>query len=127
MRRYDCSKTRDFLHEAKRLCRTVHDCDCCPIGQEQCWVEEMSEETIEIVQQWSDDNIENPKITLAEQYFLEAIKNDVDIVITRIDDTRLRVTRGQDYSGVDLYGSMFPFIQKGDYWSVRVLLALEVE
>ena len=76
MKKYDCTKTLDYNHEAGRLCDSHPDCLKCPLyasNIEQdtsgCIIGSITEESIDIVQMWSDEHSEK---TRAEA-FLERI------------------------------------------------------
>lgn len=55
----DCSKTLEYVHELKRMCESSQ----CPRKMKLCeyhcdFVENIDQETINIVQKWSDENSE---------------------------------------------------------------------
>ena len=61
MKKYDCRKTADFAHEAKRMCehyQKIADCYKCPLGYMNCDVDAIDEDMINEVQKWSDKNPE---------------------------------------------------------------------
>lgn len=64
MKKYDCHKTIDYFHELMRLCDSYDDYGChwCPLydKNEHCCgnAEIKGESAIEILQKWSDNNLE---------------------------------------------------------------------
>lgn len=122
VKRYDCTKVLDYYHEFNRMCHSS-TCVECGIGDEKrCG--DVTNETIAAVQKWSDEHPVLPKITREEQLFLEAFKVDSDKSIERRGD-HLWLRNG--YFRMELWATMFPFIEDDEAWSVEVLLRLEVE
>lgn len=121
--KYDCNKTLDFSHEYKRMCHCFDRCEGCPLNT---WCPEMSditEEHIAIVQKWSDEHPEIPKLTREEYAFLQAFKVTADKNIgRRVGHLSLAI----GYASMELWPSMFPFIEEGETWFLGDLLKLEV-
>ena len=77
MNKYDCSKSKDLIHELNRMCSTIKNCCECPLNNPffHCSMEanKISNDVIAIVQKWSDEHPENPeepKLTSKAYYFL---------------------------------------------------------
>ena len=127
MKKYDCSKALDLIHEYRRLCLDLHsagcenDCPFCDMGN--CGLDFFDEDKIALLQKWSDEHPEKPKITIGERNFLEAFK-DENILIARYG-SGLRLTYGGSWT--DLRGTMFSFIHINQPWTIGNLLKLEVE
>lgn len=64
MKKYNCNNTLEYAHEVSRMCRTIGDCDSCPIDELSCEANEISKTHINIVQAWSDAH---PEITLTNK------------------------------------------------------------
>ena len=69
MSKYDCSKTVDYAHEFTRMCDA--GCEACPLRKGPlhkvgCGLRKLTEKTIAIVQKWSDEHPEVPKLTKKE-------------------------------------------------------------
>jgi len=66
MSKYDCTKTLDYAHEYRRMCSSTC-CDVCPLSVlDYCIMEGVTEEHIAILQKWSDEHPEEPKLTSKE-------------------------------------------------------------
>ena len=130
-RKYDCEKTRDCIHEYHRLCDS-HPAGCesdCPfIGiEESCGFDIFeSEDKIALLQKWSDEHPEPPKLTPEERAFVAAFKVK--------DSKRIERRHGKVYV-VSMYGSqefeiwpsLFKFIEEGEHVPLTELMQLEVE
>ena len=131
MSKYDCSRTAEFFHELNRMCKFYTNRDeCytqCPLTDMACDVpcdmENFENREINLVQQWSDNHPEMPRITLEEQNFLEAFK-DESLLIARYG-SGLRLVYGGTW--INLHGTMFSFININQPWTIGELLKLEVE
>lgn len=128
-RKYDCTKTLDCIHEYRRLCASrTHGCDDgCPfykIGS--CDLDLFNENKIAILQKWSDENPEPPKLTAEERAFVAAFKVK--------ESKRIERRHGKVYV-VSMYGSqefeiwpsLFKFIEEGEHVPLTDLMQLEVE
>ena len=123
MNKYDCTRALDYAHERDRMCVAMNnDCRHCPFWNFNC--DDITEGQINVLQRWSDAHPEAPRITLEEQNFLEAFK-DEDLTISR-QGNRL-ILGVMSYVCTELYDSMFPFITGDRYWTIGELLKLEVE
>ena len=124
MSKYDCTLALDYAHERDRMCATMdNECENCPFWIFNC--DDITKDQINILQEWSDSHPEMPRITIEEQNFLEAFKDDL-YIIARLGD-RLTLSGWAHGGSLDLYNNMFPFITSDRYWTIRELLKLEVE
>lgn len=130
--KYDCTKTQDCIHEYRRLCDS-HSAGCendCPFcGMDNCHLDSFDEDMIALLQKWSDEHLEKPKLTKREYEFLSAFSDIEGKAIVRFFDSCLYV---RQYSSVRINSisidpSMFPFISEGEEWYFDKLLGLEVE
>lgn len=71
MSKYDCEKTRDFIHEWKRYSLSR---DGRKDVQENTPVNTWDDDAIERIQKWSDEHPEAPKLTPEERAFVAAFK-----------------------------------------------------
>ena len=129
--KYDCNKTLDFLKEKARMCNMYSCCLGCPFAtpdMECAFSHNMTQEHIDIVQRWSDDHPEMPKLTKKEYEFLSAFPYSNGMLINRTGlGLRLIIYRyidGESYIYID--NNMFPFIDVGEEWDFGKLLSLEV-
>lgn len=60
MKKYDCNKTLDYIHERKRMCASFLVCiNSCPLAPlHSCGFSGTTQEHIAIVQGWSDEHPE---------------------------------------------------------------------
>ena len=127
--KYDCNKTTDYLHEVRRMCKAHPSCGACPISLTnlRCGtVPTLCDVSlVDIVQKWSDEHPEQPKLTKREREFLECFKH--------VDDKRVRKLNGCAYFGrhfgndMALANGMFDFVENGTIMTGEELLKLEVE
>lgn len=125
MKKYDCSRTLDYVHERDRMCRHNKCDESCPLVRrsDECNPGAITQEHIDIVQRWSDEHPE-PKLTREEYAFLQAFRLTIDKHIKReAGCVRLMVIN----TTPGLRPSMFRFITEGETWSLGDLLKLEVE
>lgn len=56
----DCNNILEYRHEYLRMCNSYHRCDNgCPFEGKECSeIRGITEEHIQIVQKWSDENLE---------------------------------------------------------------------
>ena len=120
VKKYDCEKTRDFIHEwARYTTVATMRTDLKPI-------EPWEKDAIERIQKWSDENPEPPKLTPEERAFVAAFKVK--------DSKRIERRHGKVYV-VSMYGaqefeiwpSLFKFIEEGEHVPLTELMQLEVE
>jgi hypothetical protein len=80
-KRYDCSKAIDYVHEKERMCDSItgeDGCEKCPLSKfYKC--AEATEESISIVQNWSDTHPEikgkeRPVLTINDAHILVALR-----------------------------------------------------
>ena len=124
--KYDCYKALDLIHEYRRLCDSHsdgcdNDCPFCEMGN--CDLDFFDADKIALLQKWSDEHPEKPKITIEEWDFLESFK-DKSLLIARYG-SGLRLMHGGSW--IDLRGMMFSFIHINQPWTIGELLKLEVE
>lgn len=132
MKKYDCSKTLDYVHEMSRLCNSIPvvggTCDNsnCPLGHITI-CSYPTQEHIDILQKWSDEHPEKPKLTKREYEFLITFLISMDKYIGRepMYDLYIHDARCDTYYGID--PTMFSFIQEGEQMTFDELLKLEVE
>ena len=128
--KYDCTKTLDYHHEKERLCASF-DCGyehSCPLTDTDC--NDVTEEHIRIVQKWSDEHPEPPKLTKAEHGFLTSFMFPDELAIRKGGVTmQLDTHYSEAYSNatIPLKKNMFQFIDEDKEWTVEELLKLEVE
>ena len=71
MSKYDCSKCIDYVHEQRRMCNIEYKkgCDSCKLDMivGSCCIPS-TQEMIDIVQKWSDENPEPPEKTILEDF-----------------------------------------------------------
>lgn len=131
MVKYDCNKVKDYVHEVKRMCEYYGDCEGCPLGDYNCHsfhaLNGICDETIPIVQKWSDENPEKIKLTKEERTFIECI-TDKGTTVCRWDDETLYIQNGwyDDYI-ICIKPTLFPFIEVGAEMSIAELLKCEFE
>lgn len=119
VKKYDCEKTRDFMHEWMRYHKASEN-DKFPI------ITSWEPASIEVLQMWSDENPEPPKLTPEERAFVSAFKVK--------DSKRIERRHGKAYV-VSMYGSqefeiwpsLFKFIEEGEHVPLNELMQLEVE
>lgn len=120
MKKYDCEKTRDFIHEWGRYttaCAKYTDLE--PI-------EPWEKGAIERIQKWSDTHPETPKIRKEDLRFIEAFKIRDSKYIER-HQGHLRVVTMYGTREFEIWPSMFPFIEEGQNASFIDMLRMEVE
>ena len=125
--KYDCSKTKDFIHEARRMCKSAKWCKDCPLGSsDSCSFDIMENNTPEVVQKWSDEHPEPVTLTPEDRIFVDAF--------LRGETKGIRRRNGRLYL-VNLYGDvefeirkdMFRMIGDGEHELLENLAKLEVE
>ena len=120
VKKYDCEKTRDFMHEWVRYTTVA------TIRTDLDPIEPWEKDAIERIQKWSDENPEPPKLTAEERAFVAAFKVK--------DSKRIERRHGKVYV-VSMYGaqefeiwpSLFRFIEEGEHVPLTELMQLEVE
>lgn len=132
MKKYDCSKSKDLIHEYHRLCNDNVTCYSCPIYDRdwvtRCHLEELTESEIRMIQKWSDEHPERPKLTRKEYDFLSGFKKIDNRCIWRVIGICYVFMPDMDCQ-IRIADGMFSFIQEGmsNGWSFEELLNLEVE
>ena len=119
-RKYDCERTRDFIHEwARYTTACAKDTALEPI-------EPWEKDAIERIQKWSDENPEPPKIRKEDLAFIKAFKIRDSKYIER-HQGHLRVVTMYGSQEFEIWPDMFPFIEEGQSASFIDLLRMEVE
>ncbi len=130
MKKYDCNKTLDYAHELGRMCDSHTVCVGedreCPMRNSGCdFSMNVSREQIAIVQKWSDEHPEPPKIRRREFSFIAMFKWADEKWIERCPDGSLRFVTKNEVC--DLCDAWFSFIEKGESMTFEELLKLEIE
>ena len=120
--KYDCNKAIDYLHEADRMCRAQKCVNCDLDYENKCHKHYPKQKDVNIVQKWSDEHPEQPKLTKKEREFLECLKYPKNKTIRKSVDGVVFVTCDSI-----LKNGMFDFIEDGESMTVEELLKLEVE
>lgn len=127
--KYDCSKTIDCIHEFRRRCDSIGCNYACPFwGTDNCNLESFDEDEIALLQKWSDEHPEIPKLSRKERDFLDYFCGNQSMAIERVLKDRLYV---RQYSpvypdSIMIDPNLFPFIEEGKEWYFDELLKLEV-
>lgn len=131
MKKYDCNKFLDLKHEHRRLCDSHITCsEGCPLKDHACLFEAMEQEEIDILQKWSDEHPEPPKLRRRELDFMTMFRWPLSKRIERAWDGCLSVTFEDAFEGGRKYSlcdSWFGFIKEGESMTFEELLKLEVE
>lgn len=131
----DCTKTVDFMEEYTRMHKMyssdVRECVGCPLkGEMSCdpmyW--KKMNDLIAIVQKWSDEHPEAPKLTRKEYDFLTSFDANA-LSIEKMSPDRLYVVQHSpvDVNTILIDPNSFSFINVGEIWYFTKLLNLEVE
>lgn len=137
--KYDCSRVLDYVHERNRMCDTIETCSDCPLFKENenCIAQsDINQEVIDIVQRWSDEHLERPRLTKKEHEFLSVFSITYSKKIFRrsvrdlnfiesVMRLKMNEERFDVYMAID--PTMFPFIHDGESMTFDELLKLEVE
>lgn len=125
MKKYDCNKTLDYSHEFNRMCK-ANNCGRCPfdIKADCSGVVNLSQKYIDILQKWSDEHPEPPKLTKKERTFLECFEGALDERIIKRTDSGVYYCYTMHNR---LKDDMFTFIEEGTSMTFEELLKLEVE
>ena len=121
MSKYNCEKTRDFMHEWIRYHKAPGN-DKFPI------ITSWEPASIEALQKWSDEHPEAPKLTRKEHDFLTSFDGHA-LNIERRSSDRLYVVQHSpvDVNTILIDPNSFPFINVGEIWYFTKLLNLDVE
>ena len=126
MKKYDCSKTLDYVHEVARACDKYVSCgNGCPLINRVCTnVTNVTQEDIDAVQKWSDEHPELPKISKEERNFIGMFET--------VGGKRIFRARGDLYLSLNegTYGlrqKWFQFIGDGESMTFEELMGLDVE
>ena len=124
--KYDCNKTLDCMHELNRVCDRYTLCsEGCPLTGRNCDAKTMTQTEIDILQQWSDEHPEAPKLTEKDRMFLECFEGVGNRTINKDD----RGNVFYYYEGVSsmLALDMFKSLEPKQGMTFKELLELEVE
>lgn len=125
--KYDCNKTLDCVHELRRICTVYTKCEGCPLKNIDCaFVRDITQEHVNIVQKWSDEHPEPPKIRKEDLAFIKAFKIRDSKYIER-HQGHLRVVTMYGSQEFEIWPDMFPFIEEGQNASFIDMLRMEVE
>ena len=130
--KYDCNKTKDYIHELRRMCASMSNCEICVLyaltwtAEDACSIAGMNDELIERIQKWSDEHPESVKLTKEDRIFVDAF--------LRGETKGIRRRNGRLYL-VNLYGDvefeirkdMFLMIGDGEHELLENLAKLELE
>ena len=128
MSKYDCTKTLDYAHEFTRMCDA--GCVACPLHRTElrkgeCALRKLTEETIAIVQKWSDEHPEKPKLTKKERAFIDSFDLLDNKSVQNFSGGRFLILAGTDCKIISLTKDMFRFVETRS--SLKELAKLEVE
>lgn len=127
--KYDCNRTMEYAHEMKRMCRSYPTCTSCPIRGMSYFSFQVpprpTQEIINIVQMWSDEHPETPKLTQKEKAFIGAFVAHGDKRIERSSAGLyiMNILGNETHISPD----MFTFIGEGESMTFSSLYKLEVE
>lgn len=121
--KYDCNRTLDYVHELQRMCNGFTTCMGCLLEGMGCL--RPTQEIINIIQKWSDENPEAPKLTQKERAFIEAFVAHGDKKIERSSAGLyiMNILGNETHISPD----MFTFIGEGESMTFSSLYRLEVE
>ena len=123
--KYDCNKMLDCMHELKRVCDRYTFCgDGCPLYGRNCVAQSMTQTEIDILQKWSDEHPEVPKLTKEDRMFLESFEGVEGRKINKSDGDVFYY-----YGGVSsmLAPDMFKALEPKTTMTFEELMELEVE
>ena len=128
MSKYDCNNIMDYGHELRRLCDSYPSCSDngrCPLIDRYCdYLGRITQEEIDILQKWSDEHPEPPKLTKKDRAFLECFMGTLDRRISKDDSC----TYYQHHGVSNLLSSdMFEALEPNTTMTFEELLELEVE
>lgn len=129
MSKYDCNNIMDYGHEFRRLCDSYPSCSSngrCPlIGRYCSSLGHITQEEIDILQKWSDEHPEAPKLTKKDRAFLECFEGVSGRKICKDSDG----CAFYNYSGISSFLSedMFKALEPDTRMTFEELLELEVE
>lgn len=126
--KYDVTKTLDFQHEKYRLCKVIQSCEVCPLHGHHCQIEYITQEDLDILQKWSNENPPLPKLLKTERCFLLFFSWSEGMWIRRMGNTLVLETVFADTgesTRIPLNQAMFDFVKDGERWSFRDLLSLK--
>ena len=122
------------------MCDSMRDCGGCPLHTRCKDLSDITQKHIDIVQKWSDEHSEMPKLTREERDFLDCFYDNQSMTIQRAFKDRLYVKQRssvyidsimrQDSSvyidSIMIDPNLFPFIEEGEEWDFNKLFELEV-
>lgn len=60
--KYDCTNVFDYVHEFKRMCNSIPDCNKCKLNPNTCGIENPTKTSISFIQEWSDSHPNKRKL-----------------------------------------------------------------
>ena len=132
MRKYDCTRTLNYVHELNRMCDVMNSCEDCPMSAVDIScdrIAEITEDSIRILQKWSNEHPEMPKLTRKEHDFLKCLHGGSFLFIRRWGNTlyaEYAVPGMGDPQRIPIDPEMFPCVEDGKAWRVDNLIELEV-
>lgn len=130
MKKYDCSKTLDYIHELRRMCKeyTNSSCEGCPFRNMDCtFVLDITQEHIAIIQRWSDEHPEKPKLTKTDMTFMEEMCDVNNSKAWGIERSIRLYATCVGAGKIPIKPSMFQAVDVGTSMTFEELLQLEVE
>lgn len=122
----DCNKTLDCMHDLNRVCDRYAACsDGCPFLGRNCIAKTITQTEIDILQKWSDENPEAPKLTKKDRAFLECFEAIGGKSINKSHRGSVFYNYG-DVSSM-LTDDMFKVLEPDTRMTFEELLKLEVE
>ena len=130
MSKYDCNNVMDYGHELLRLCNSHPLCSGdngeCPLKNLDCnSLGYITQRGIDVLQKWSDEHPEPPKLTKKERAFLECFATGRDKTIVKDSDGNSFYRYDGEYS--KLSDGMFKALEPGTRMTFEELMKLEVE
>ena len=131
-KKYDCYKTLDFVHEQARMCQEYTFCSNCPaITQDdnRCYVlktDDINEDIIQIVQNWSNTHPEEIYLSKNERIFLNSFDIQ-DLKWWFILNKDGIISLNHNTFSCNLNHNMFDFLEEGEEVSLLTLYNLGVK
>ena len=115
------------MHELNRVCDRYSSCsEGCPLLGRNCIAKTMTQTEIDLLQKWSDEHPEVPKLTKKDRMFLECFEAGVkDRKITK--DYKGDVFYYYESTSSMLSPDMFKNLEPSTITTFEELLELEVE
>ena len=115
MGKYDCTKTIDYVHELQRMCAVNDDCCACSecplLGHDCLESKDITERHVAIVQKWSDEHPEKPKLTKKERAFIDSFAYLEGKSVQNCGDIAYLILDNADHRTIMLAEGMFRFAE----------------